>query len=241
MVKNKMIFSRKKNNKLISVILPSRKRLDLLQKTLDSIYSLADSKNDNFEVIIKFDLDDIESLEYIKSWNSERKGVTFVINDRGLGWLNMVDFVEDMIDLAKGEWILNVNDDMVFLTQDWNTLLEKRLTDFKFYAPYVNQYHFAFPVYPKKVKQILGRLAPHNQIDAYLFSLFYKLDRIERIDEVKFYHDVHLKDTTAMEKIGLWDLNYDTKDHHYTSPEFNSDLEKLKQYINEQFLSTTNE
>ena len=134
-----MIFSRKKNNKLISVILPSRKRLDLLQKTLDSIYSLADSKNDNFEVIIKFDLDDIESLEYIKSWNSERKGVTFVINDRGLGWLNMVDFVEDMIDLAKGEWILNVNDDMVFLTQDWNTLLEKRLTDFKFYAPYVNQ------------------------------------------------------------------------------------------------------
>jgi len=241
MVKNKMIFSRKKNNKLISVILPSRKRLDLLQKTLDSIYSLADPKNDNFEVIIKFDLDDIESLEYIKSWNSERKGVTFVINDRGLGWLNMVDFVEDMIDLAKGEWILNVNDDMVFLTQDWNTLLEKRLTDFKFYAPYVNQYHFAFPVYPKKVKQILGHLAPHNQIDAYLFSLFYKLDRIERINEVKFYHDVHLKDTTAMEKIGLWDLNYDTKDHHYTSPEFNSDLEKLKQYINEQLLSTTNE
>jgi hypothetical protein len=233
MAKSKMIFSRKKNSKLISVILPSRKRLALLQKTLDSIYSLADPKNDNFEVIIKFDLDDIASIDFIKSWNSKRKGITFVINDRGMGWLNMVDFVEDMIDLAKGKWILNVNDDMEFLTQNWNTLLEKHLVNFKFYAPYVNQYHFAFPVYPKEIKQILGRLAPHNQIDAYLFALFSKLDRVERIDKVRFYHDVHLKDTTAMEKIGLWDLNYDTKDYHYSSPEFNSDLEKLKQYINE--------
>ena len=50
--------TRKHTKPYISVIFPSRKRTELLNETLYSIFSLADSQNVNFEVIIKIYFDD---------------------------------------------------------------------------------------------------------------------------------------------------------------------------------------
>ena len=82
--------TRKNDKPHISVIFPSRKRVEMLNETLYSIYSLADLSNPNFEVIVKVDLDDFETLEYIKTWDSQIENLHFLISSRKNGYLSII-------------------------------------------------------------------------------------------------------------------------------------------------------
>jgi len=125
---NILIRDRHINRPYISILLPTRKRVDLLQKTLTSIFSLANPEVNNFEVIVKVDLDDFETLDYIKTWDPQIENLHFLISSRKKGYLSLIDFYEDMIDLAKGKYIQAFNDDAIILTPNWNSILESKLT-----------------------------------------------------------------------------------------------------------------
>jgi len=211
----------------ISIILPTRKRVEMLNETLYSIYSLADLNNSNFEVIVKIDFDDYETLDYIKNWSNEYENLYFIVSSRKKGFLNLVDFLEDMVDLAKGKYILVANDDMLVKTQNWNTILESLLTEFKIYFPYVNGYRESFWCIPKELYTILGHIAPHNQSDTYLNWLGQALGIVEYIDNVKLYHHFDYTDETQTDKINVIDVNYASRDYHRNSPEFKKDIKLL--------------
>jgi glycosyltransferase involved in cell wall biosynthesis len=218
---------------LISVVLPTRKRLEGLNETLYSIYSLADVNNVNFEVIVKVDFDDYETIEYIKKWTNEYENLTFIINSRKKGWINMVDFVENMIDISKGKWILNINDDMVFKTQNWNSKLESHLKEFNVYFINTNGYRQSFPIYPKKIKSILGHISPHNQIDTYLYHLSLFTDMEKYIDDVYFQHyQEEFQDQTHQDKAEVVEINFVTRNYHNNSLTFLEDIQKIKNYKN---------
>jgi len=223
--------TRKESKPFLSIILPSRKRVEMLNETLYSIYSLADLNNPNFEVIIKVDFDDHETLDYIKNWSNEYENLYFIINSRKKGFLNLVDFLEDMIDLAKGKYILAANDDMMFKTQNWNTILTKCLTDFKIYFPYVNGYRESFWCIPKELYTTLGHVAPHNQTDTYLNWLGQVLGIVEYIDDIELYHKFDYEDETASDKVDVIDINYASRDYHRNSPEFKEDIKILQKLL----------
>jgi glycosyltransferase involved in cell wall biosynthesis len=223
--------TRKETNPFLSIILPSRKRVEMLNETLYSIYSLADLNNPNFEIIIKVDFDDHETLDYIKNWSNEYENLHFIINSRKKGFLNLVDFLEDMMDLAKGKYILVANDDMIFKTQNWNTILNKCLTDFKVYFPYVNGYRESFWCIPKELYTVLGHIAPHNQTDTYLSWLGQVLGIVEYIDDIELYHKFDYKDETASDKIDVIDINYASRNYHRNSPEFKEDIKILQKHL----------
>ena len=223
--------TRKNDKPHISVIFPSRKRVEMLNETLYSIYSLADLSNPNFEVIVKIDFDDHETIDYIKNWSNEYENLYFIISSRKQGFLNVVDFTEDMIDLAKGKYILVANDDMLFKTQNWNTILESRLNDFKIYFPYVNGYRESFWCIPKELYTILGHVSYHNQIDTYLNWLGQVLGIIDHVDEVELYHKFDYEDETALDKVSVIDINYASRDYHRNSPEFKQDIKILAEKL----------
>lgn len=223
--------TRKETKPFVSIIFPSRKRVEMLNETLYSIYSLADLENPNFEIIIKIDFDDHETLDYIKNWSNEYENLYFIVSSRKQGFLNVVDFTEDMIDLAKGKYILVANDDMLFKTQDWNTILESRLTDFKIYFPYVNGYRESFWCVPKELYTTLGHVSHHNQIDTYLNWLGQVLGIVEYVDEIELYHKFDYEDETALDKVNLLDTNYASRDYHRNSPEFKQDIKILAEKL----------
>jgi hypothetical protein len=224
--------TRKEIKPFISIILPSRKRVEMLNETLYSIYSLADLNNPNFEIIIKVDFDDHETLDYIKNWSNEYENLHFIINSRKKGFLNLVDFLEDMMDLAKGKYILAANDDMMFKTQNWNTILDKCLTDFKIYFPFVNGYRESFWCIPKELYTVLGHIAPHNQTDTYLNWLGQVLGIIEYIDDIELYHRFDYEDETSFDKVEVININYASRDYHRNSPEFKEDIRILQKHLN---------
>jgi len=216
----------------ISIVLPSRKRVEFLNEALYSIYSLADPNNVNFEVIVKIDLDDHETISYIKNWTNEYENIYFLISARKKGFINLVDFVEDMIDLAKGKYILAANDDLTFETQNWNTILESKLTNFKIYFPYINGYREGLWCIPKELYTILGHISHHSQVDTYLSWLGQVLGIIEYIDEVRVNHKFDYEDETQIDKINQMHVNYTSRDYHRNSPEFIKDIKTLQEYLN---------
>jgi len=226
-----MLVERNQLNFDISIILPSRKRLEGLNDTLFSILETADPENLNFEVIVKVDFDDLDTIDYIKNWDNEFENITFIVNSRRQGWLNMTDYVENMIDTSKGKWILNVNDDVIFKTQNWNTILSNQLNGFKIYFPKTDGYPQSFPIYPKKLKEILGHISLTNQIDTYLYRLSMETGIETYIDDVYIEHDLDLRDETHSDKAEVVDRNFMTRDYHAQSPEFKADIKKVNEYL----------
>ena len=135
------------------------------------------------------------------------------------------------MDLAKGKYILVANDDMIFKTQNWNTILDKCLTDFKIYFPYVNGYRESFWCIPKELYIVLGHVAPHNQTDTYLSWLGQVLGIVEYIDDIELYHKFDYKDETASDKIDVIDINYASRNYHRNSPEFKEDIKILQKLL----------
>jgi len=226
-----MLVERNQLNFDISIILPSRKRLEGLNDTLFSILETADPENLNFEVIVKVDFDDLDTIDYIKNWDNEFENITFIVNSRRQGWLNMTDYVENMIDISKGKWILNVNDDVIFKTQNWNTILSNQLNGFKIYFPKTDGYPQSFPIYPKKLKEILGHISLTNQIDTYLYRLSMETGIETYINDVYIEHDLDLRDETHSDKAEVVDRNFMTRDYHAQSPEFKADIKKVNEYL----------
>lgn len=225
------LVKRNQLNFNISVIIPSRKRLEGLNDTLFSIFQTADVENINFEIIVKVDFDDIDTIDYIKNWDNQFENITFIVNSRREGWLNMTDYIENMIDISKGKWILNVNDDVIFKTQNWNTILDKCLNEFKIYFIKTNGYPQSFPIYPKKLKEILGHISYTNQIDTYLHRLSMDTGMEAYINDVYIEHDLDLRDETHADKAKVVRRNFVTRDYHSQSLEFENDIIKINEYL----------
>jgi hypothetical protein len=183
---------------LISVVINTRDNVKKLKSTINSYFDKADLSLNNFEIIVKVDFDDINTLNYISTVNSEY--VKFIVSSRKQGYSSLHEHVNDMVDLAKGNYILAIGDDSPILTNNWNLILINYLTQFKVYfLNYQELYEdgiivelenkptgmrhfeanswnnvgvhpcdFIFPIFPKNLKQIWGTISPHALVDNWL-------------------------------------------------------------------------
>jgi len=117
---------------LVSILIPTRKRVDLLDRTLKNIIEMSNPTNDNYEIIVKVDFDDHETIDYIKTWSNEKQNINFIINSRLDGYYSLTDHNEMMIDCAKGKYMFCYNDDLLMTTQNWNDILKEKLKETKY-------------------------------------------------------------------------------------------------------------
>ena len=100
---------------LCSVLIPSRKRVDRLWKTIGSVLTTA-AHPEQVEVIIRADDDDPDT---IKSWASGpqegwiRSNVHLHVGPRMRGYPDLHKMYEEMKAFAKGKWLWVFNDDAV--------------------------------------------------------------------------------------------------------------------------------
>jgi hypothetical protein len=97
-------------SKILSFLIPSRNRLDMLIKTINNIIdSFSDNIND-IEIIIKLDLDDLESHKILcEKFDVD---VKYIISDRLKGYLSLSDFMSQCYKLSDGYFFLMYNDDI---------------------------------------------------------------------------------------------------------------------------------
>ena len=118
---------------LITVGIITRKQVNELRKCINSLIDNSDKSINNFEIIINVDLDDYETMDFMREFNNENTNISFIINSRQNGYSSLHEFHYDIFKLAKGKYVMGIGGDCTVLTKNWNSLLINHLTEFKFY------------------------------------------------------------------------------------------------------------
>tara|TARA_R100000005_G_scaffold96189_1_gene81279 strand:+ start:836 stop:1642 length:807 start_codon:yes stop_codon:yes gene_type:complete len=130
MDKNKMndfpYITDKKYPYLLTVAIPTRKRIEHLLETLESIKDNTKDKS-RIEIIIRADNDDEETLENLHRVEEYNKhfDMNFIIDERWGGYADMDKILNQCFNQSKGEFFLALNDDCVVRSKDWDEILNK--------------------------------------------------------------------------------------------------------------------
>ena len=111
--------------KKISVLLATRDRPELLEKSIDSLL-LNVSDSENVDILLGIDNDDEKTLEFVQTDAFQNKmqdeyivDVQAVLFDR-MGYKNLHQYMNMLWGQANGEWLMLWNDDAVMETKDWD-------------------------------------------------------------------------------------------------------------------------
>ena len=179
---------------IISVLLPTRGRTDVLKKSLKS---LIDNANDptRLEILLGLDDDDEATRPYIEKHIApymQEKSVECRANIfEPLGYEKLNIYVNTLASSATGQWIFFWNDDAIMETKGWDDIIESKNGEFKLFAPKDNHEGHPYailPILPMDWFRLLDHLSMNAQNDAWLSHIAYMLDIFERID-IQFLHD----------------------------------------------------
>lgn len=170
----------------VSVLVPTRQRLEQLQAMRESFDRTTDGRA---ELVFRVDADDIETLELLAA---ER----LVVGPRLEGYRSLPAFYNELVPVATGDVFLCGNDDMLFQTPGWPSLVleaANRYPDglFNFGVATYNADHYPFSIVSRALTERLGFLWDERIFwgDIFLRDVLAALGRCEMLPQVEIRHD----------------------------------------------------
>ena len=201
-------------NKLISIIIPTRLRVHLIEKALTSIAETVNIK-DRIEVLVRFDDDDMESVgKFQKLKVLEQLDVRVFVGPRHR-YLHLNEYHNELCKHSTGEFIFAIADDCIIKTMHWDDLIEVwsgQTIVLRSNVQGVNSNVInACPILSRKVYDILGHFSPTAHSDNYIRA-YGKATGIERPVDILIEHfwpeeDAVMRDRDADVKISSPDYN----------------------------------
>ena len=179
---------------IISVLLPTRGRKEVLFNSLKTLIEKADNHK-RVELILGIDEDDVEVKEYIENdiapYLREKEIECKANIFKPLGYENLHTYVNTLAQNANGEWFFFWNDDALMVSEGWDTVIDGYKGQFKLLAPKDNHNGHPYailPIVPRDWFKLMDHLSMNAQNDAWLSHIAYMLDIFERVD-VEILHD----------------------------------------------------
>lgn len=177
--------------KKISVLVPTRQRLNFLEKMIESFNDTVDNP-EQAEIIFRCDSDDRETIEYLCKILQKT-----IIGPRGEGYKSLPAFYNDMARIAKGDLLMCCNDDVIFKTKGWPAILIEEANKypdgiFNFGVNVgLNDDKFPFSIVSRKLVDILGFLNDERLLfsDVFLLDVMKYFNRAIRVNSVTIFHD----------------------------------------------------
>jgi hypothetical protein len=179
----------------VAILLPTRGRAEMLERSLKSLVELADNPN-KIQIMMGFDNDDTVGIEHFKTviqpWLDTTTTAYHAYTFAPLGYIRLNEYVNSLALKSAARWLVFWNDDAVMQTQGWDTQIMNYQDQFKLLAFRTHNLHpySIFPIVPRKWLDLLGYLSPHQISDAWLSQQAFMLDIMERIP-VEVLHDRH--------------------------------------------------
>ena len=172
----------------ISILLATRKRKHLLEKSINSLTRNANDAT-KIEFVFGIDDDDKESQYFINStFRHLRKNILIF---KPMGYANLHKYMNTLAAAATGKWLFIWNDDALMKTENWDEIIMSHGDEFKLLAPRDNHdgHPYAiFPIFPKDWFFLLDYVSNNPQNDRWLSEIAYALDIFERVD-IECFHD----------------------------------------------------
>lgn len=151
----------------ISVLLPTRGRLQLCAESVVSLAATASQTND-IEVILRVDMDDTSYDNGIGQALSLLSGIPMpdvhVIRGDSLGYRGLHTYYNVAAARAAGDWMLIWNDDCVMRSKGWDDDLRR----FDPHDVVMVNAHGHFPVISRSWYEATGRVAASPHADSFL-------------------------------------------------------------------------
>ena len=210
----------------IAVLLPTRGRSDALERSVKTLYDLADDP-DSIQLMLGFDDDDAEGVEafqeLLQPWLDDQDINYTAMTFKPLGYTRLNEYVNKLALESDADWLVFWNDDAYMETQGWDTAIASHTGEFKLLAFHTHNDHpySIFPIAPRAWLDIFGYLSPHQISDAWLSRQAYMLDIWERIpvDVVHDRHDLtgNNGDETFQNRIMFEGNPYSPNDFHHVT------------------------
>lgn len=172
----------------ISVLVPTRHRIDRLRTMIDSYHATEDNEETS-ELVFRVDDDDYETISYLCGGN-------LVVGPRLHGYDSMPQFFNEMLEMASGDVLMCGNDDMIFRTIGWSKLILQAANAypdgiFNFGVTTHNETHYPFSIISRKATECLGFLWDPRIFwgDIFLRDTMAALGRTFMLPDVQIDHD----------------------------------------------------
>lgn len=167
-----------------SVLLATRKRPELAEKSIDSLVSRTASQKD-LEILLAIDPDDTETKTWLdnhyrakfEQTYPEAKLIDVVFSER-LGYSRMNEYLNKLCEVSTKEWLFVWNDDATMETENWDELLYRMKGFFGLVRAQVSNHNhpFAlFPIVPRTWYNLLGYLSPNAQVDRFIYEVGHRV------------------------------------------------------------------
>lgn len=197
--------------RLVSVMLPSRGRVDQLKASLASLEQTVTNAAD-VEVLVRADDDDRPTIDCLRSVRCKFH-VSVVVGPRGNGYADLHLYYNRLCEIAQGRFLFLWNDDALMLTPAWDAELAKHddgrlcyvksgLVDSRGRDSYL------FPIVHRSYWEALGHfsLSAHN--DTYVIEVLKDLPQVFRDSAITVKHVglelIAAGDKTSMEAKQWW-------------------------------------
>tara|TARA_R100001086_G_scaffold75130_1_gene36250 strand:+ start:279 stop:1136 length:858 start_codon:yes stop_codon:yes gene_type:complete len=170
----------------ISILLPTRKRLKLLKKSVDSLINNARNP-DKLQFLFGVDEDDNETFLYLKRSKYPNQ---LALQFKPIGYENLHKYNNTLAGYATGKWIMFFNDDAIMDTKNWDDKImdfEDEFCLLRFKEQTGHPYSI-FPCFPKEWYYLLDHISLHGQNDAWLSEVAYLLNIMRDVD-IEVTHD----------------------------------------------------
>ena len=170
----------------ISILLPTRKRLDLLKKSVQSLIDNA-RQPDKLQFLFAVDEDDNKTFLYLKQSKYPNQ---LALQFKPIGYENLHKYNNTLAGYATGKWIMFFNDDAIMCTKNWDDKImdfEDEFCLLRFKEQTGHPYSI-FPCFPQKWFYLLDHISLHGQNDAWLSEIAYMLNIMRDVD-ISVVHD----------------------------------------------------
>ena len=145
----------------ISILLATRKRTDMLKKSLASLIDLA-SDPTSLEILLAFDNDDEKTVDWVQEnvlTDLDNKDVSYTcMSFERLGYIRLNEYYNKLAVEAEGDWLFFWGDDAIMETQDWDLQITAHTGKFRMLRALTHKCHplAIFPIVPKMWADMFG-------------------------------------------------------------------------------------
>jgi hypothetical protein len=203
----------KAGDALVSVLVPSRCRVPMLEKSLKSLVDLADGRvGQQIDIIIRYDDDDTGTRDYLDA-NTDL-WTTAIHGPRGNGYADLHLMYNDMCKQAMGRFLFLWNDDAEMLTPGWDREIARHddgkpcyltsgLVDGR------GRDSFLFPLVHRSWYDTTGHFSMSAHNDTYVYNAFRPYPQLFRPTNISVKHNAldilrGRKDLTSEEAMKWW-------------------------------------
>lgn len=202
---------------MISVLIPSRQRAELLK---DSVKTWL---HPDVEVLVAIDDNEPEEVEYEQIPNIQ------LFRSKQHGYENLHEYYNYLSSKAKGDWLMLGNDDAFMLTEDWPLKIKEDPT-FPQVLNVWNERDNLFPIISKAWYEAVGHFSLNTHADSWVQQVAELIDKSKFVPGIEIkHHGEEMNDETHQRVRGV--VGQTSESYRRMTEERKEDARRVNEYI----------